>query len=114
MSPRWIAGLSFLFILGTIISVAIEGAFFGQGDIDVLNEMLGFSAFEAGGLMAIPKIGIGFITHGLPKMLLWDYAFLDGHFVILRILLMSLSIAIVWGIVQVFLTVAQGLLSRFI
>jgi len=98
-----------------MISLLIEGAFMRTEDINIINQLTGYSALEAGGIMAIPKLGWGFMTHGLPKILLWDYAFLEGAgFEILRWILMPLSIAVVWGIVQTFIGIAQGLLGRFL
>lgn len=113
MSPRWISGMSFIFIVGSMLSLLLEGAYIGDTEISVLNALTGYSVIEAGGLLAIPKLAGGFFTVGLPKLLLWDYAFFSGGFAWVRLLFMPLSIAVVWGIIQVFIAVAQGLLSRF-
>ena len=106
--------MSLAFILGTIISLIIEGVYIGQEQIDVLNELCGYSVLSTGGLMAIPKLAVGFITHGLPKMLLWDYAFFEGPYAMLRFFFIPLSIAVVWGLIQTFISLAQGLLSKFV
>ena len=114
MSPRWMGGLSFIFLLGSMLSLLLEGAYIGDTEISVINSLAGYSVLEAGGLMAIPQLAVGFFTVGLPKLLLWDYAFLSGGFAWVRLLFMPLSIAVVWGVIQVFIGVAQGLLSRFV
>lgn len=114
MSPNWIAGLSLAFVLGTIISCVIEGVYVGAEQMNVLNELCGYTTIGTGGLMEIMKLGAGFLTHGLPKVLLWDYAFFEGPFEIIRWFFIPLSIAVIWGMVQVFISVAQGLLSKFV
>jgi hypothetical protein len=114
MSPRWIAGLSFVFILATAISLIIEGEYMGSDELNVINELTGFQAMEAGGILSIPLMAVGFITHGLPKVLMWDYAFFSGGLEIIRWVLMPLSITVVWGLIQTFISVAQGLLARFV
>jgi len=115
MSPKWIAGLTFIFVLATAVSLIVEGAYFGQEEVDVLNALTGYTVIEAGGILAIPKLVIGFFTHGLPKLLLWDYVWFDMYNLhILRFCLMALSAAVVWGVIQVTIPVAQGVLARFL
>lgn len=115
MSVRWIAGLSFVWILGTLVSLIIEGAWLGTEDLSIINSMTGYSVIEMGGIMGIPKMAIGFFTHGLPKIISWDYAFFTGRLFILRVIMtISFSGAVIWGLIQVFLPTLQGIVSRFI
>lgn len=193
MSVRWIGGLALAWILCTIVSLIIEGVWFGQSAIsqtaevttppgvtqanvvlnfglldndvdnvksitsteptdvpvadsyvpgtqtltitglaenktriltivyvtassqhlDIMNELTGISISQLGGLTAIPVMAIGFFTHGLPKLMSWDYPFFTGSFSIIRWCMMPLSIAVVWGLIQLFLPMFQGLITRF-
>ena len=115
MSVRWIAGLSFVWVLGTIVSLIIEGAWLGAEELNLMNSLTGYSVVEMGGITGIPKMAIGFFTHGLPKLISWDYAFFTGDLFILRIIMaVTFSGAVIWGLIQVFTPVMQGILSRFI
>jgi len=115
MSPKWIGGLVFIFVLATAVSLTVDGLYIGQGEINVLNALTGYSVIEAGGLLAIPKLVVGFFTVGLPKILLWDYVWFDMYNLqILHFCLIALSAAVVWGVIQVTIGVAQGVLGRFI
>jgi len=114
MSVRWIAGLSFVWILGTLVSLIIEGAWLGAGELNIMNSLTGFSVIEVGGIMGIPKMAIGFLTHGLPKLISWDYAFFTGKFTIFRWIMIPFSVAIIWGLIQLSMGAMQGILSRFI
>ena len=193
MSVRWIGGLALAWILCTIVSLIIEGVWFGQSAIsqtaevttgvgetqanvvltsalldddvdnvksiasteptdvpvadsyvagtktltitglapsktrtltivyvtassqhlDIMKELTGVSISQVGGLGGIISMGLGFFTHGLPKLMSWDYPFFTGSFSIVRWCMMPLSIVVVWGLIQLFLPVFQGLITRF-
>jgi len=114
MSVRWVAGLSFVWVLCTLVSLIMEGAWYGSEELSILNSLTGYSVVEAGGIFAIPKMAIGFLTHGLPKLMSWNYAFFTGRFTVLRWVMVCFSVAVVWGLIQVFLPTLQGIMGRFI
>lgn len=114
MSVRWIGGLTFVWILCTIVSLVIEGAWVGTEEIDILNSLTGYSVIDVGGITGIFKMSFGFLTHGLPKLISWNYAFFTGHFVILRIVCCCFSGAVIWGFIQILLPTMQGLISKFV
>ena len=46
---------------------------------------------------------IGFLTYGLPRLLWWDYSFLDGGFLLLKwMLLYPINAGTVLGIILIF------------
>ena len=88
-----------------------SGVYTGQDQWDQMsNELTGFRAVDITGIKGVALGFGGFITHGVPHMLLWDYEFLhsdiDGLNTILMILRMICvlvcSCGLVWGIVSQF------------
>lgn len=78
-----------------------------------INDSVGFDIISVStnfGILDIVKLPINFATHTLPKMLTWNYAFLNnewGQYV--RIILSALSaITMVWLAYQIVMSVASG------
>jgi hypothetical protein len=61
---------------------------------------------------AIVTVPIGFITHGLPKMLFWDFSFLDGGLSIIKWLLSFISIGAIWAVGQEFRQTITSIFGR--
>jgi len=108
--------ISFAFFIGTLSCLIIEGAYFGAADLDILNALTGYNIIQVSGagVWSIPKLGWGFMIHGLPKLIFWDFSFFQGGWLIIRLLLIAtLSVGLVWGVTMAFVGFGQGLLSRF-
>lgn len=117
MSPKMLMFVSFVFFIGSLCCLIIEGGYFGETELGLANALTGYNITQVSGagIWSIPKLAWGFMTHGLPKMIFWDYNFFQGGYFIIRLfLIMTLSVGVVWGVTQTFLGVAQGILSRFI
>lgn len=109
--------ITFAFFICAFICLIIEGLYFNDWFMGIVNTLTGYNIIEVSGagVWAIPKLAWGFLVHGIPKLLFWDFSFFYGGWIFFRILLiMTLSVGLVWGIIQTFLPVAQGILSRFI
>lgn len=80
---------------------------------NVLNSALGyhvFSSVSVFGMFSIPMPNPRIFTVTIPKMLLWDYPFLDGHMMLFKyILLYPLSA----GFLMALIVVVGSVLSRF-
>ena len=117
LSTKQLQFVSFVFFVGTFVCLVFEGVYSGTEELDILNALTGYNAIQisGAGVWGIPKLGFGFMMNGLPKLILWDYPFLQGGFFVIRVLLIStLSLGLVWGVTVTFLGVAQGVLGRFI
>jgi len=115
MGPKLLLGLTFAFFFCTVISFAVDGIWFGTSDLDVANELTGYSIqqLQGSGFWAVPQLGWGFFTHGFPQMLTWDYSYLEGSLFPLRLgLIIIFSTIFVWAIVTTFISVIQGVFSR--
>lgn len=103
----------FIFIIGNITCMIIEGGWFGDDDMDVLKALTGYSVMEVSGagLIAIPKLAVGFFTHGLPTMILWNYSFLEGGWSLFTIFLYCVTIGVLYPICMMIMNVASGILG---
>lgn len=117
MSTKQIMFISFVFFIGTLCCLIGDGIYLGQDQLDIANALTGYNItqVQTAGLWSIPKLGWGFVTHGLPKMVFWDYSFFTGGWFIIRMLLIvTLSAGVIWGVTITFLGAAQGVLSKFL
>lgn len=115
MGPKMVMFIMFCFFWCGLVSLFIEGAWYGSTDIDLVDNLTGFSIMQIqdAGFWAIPKAGVGFFTHGLPKVLLWDYAFFTGDFQIIRWgMVIIFTTALIWAVSQSFLGAVQGIFRR--
>lgn len=114
MNPKLMMFASFVFFIGALCCLFIEGDYIGSDEVSLANSLTGYNVIEvsSGGVWSFAKIGIGFLTTGVPKLILWDYNFFQGGYYIIRLfLIMTLSVMVVWGVTQVMLTVAQGIIG---
>lgn len=98
---KWFAGLAMLFLIMTIASNIIEGAYFGGSSAQTL-----WGSMDA----TDPASMIG----GISKMLIFDYAFFTGFWVIFRYLFLCISIGIFVGMLMqmpLWLVVAAGVVG---
>jgi len=117
MSPKLLMFVVFVFFIGSLCCLFIEGDYIGTDELGLANALTGYDVIEVSGagIWQIPKLIWGFMTHGLPKLLLWDYNFFQGGYFIIRLFyIMTLSVGLVWGVIQTFIGVAQGILARFV
>lgn len=115
MSSKIVMFCVFLFVIGTLVSLIIEGTFIGSGEeMDVLRALTGYSNTEiaGGGVIVIPKVGLAFFAVGLPKVIMWDYSFLEGGWGIFKwILLYPISAGVVYAFGLLIFNVATGILG---
>lgn len=116
MSPKFVVFFAFSYVTATLLCLFIEGSYFGAEELSIMNALTGMSLLEITGTGAwtIPKLISGFFKVGVPRLLLWDYSFLDtaegGLF--RWLLLLPLSVGFVWGLAVVFLSAISGIFVR--
>jgi hypothetical protein len=115
MSAKMIMFIVFIFVSGTMLSLIIEGTYLGSGDEwDVMQSLTGYSSVNVAGAggIAIPKVGVGFIMTGIPKILTWDYSFLTGGWAIIKwFILYPISAGIVYAMGLLIYNIATGILG---
>ncbi len=82
----------------------------------LINQMVGFNVVEqittVGVFRTLFSLG-GSLTNALPKMLLWDFSYLEGDFVIFKyIILYPISLGVVWTILILFSSVVTSIIRR--
>ena len=115
MHPKLIMFCVFIFVVGTLLSLIIEGGYFGSQEVGIMNQLTGYTTLQIAGtgIWTVPKLVVGFFTHGLPKLIMWDYGFLEGEAAIFKwIVLYPISAGVVWGIALVFIPAVQGIFGR--
>ena len=116
LSPKQIMYISYAFFIASFCCLIIEGFYYNSWFVGIVNSLTGFNIVQisSAGMWAFPKVAWGFITHGIPLLISWDFSFFSGGWIFWRFLfIMTLSVGVVWGFIQTFLPVAQGILSRF-
>lgn len=98
---KWFAGLAMLFLIMTIASNIIEGAYFGGSAAGTLWGSM--SATDPASMI-----------QGIGNMLIFNYAFFTGVWVIFRYLFICISIGIFVGMLMqmpLWLVVAAGVVG---
>jgi hypothetical protein len=115
VSSKTIIFIVFLFAMGTMLSLIIEGTYLGSGEEwDIMQSLTGYSAINVagGGGISIPKMAIGFLFNGIPKLLFWDYSFLTGGYALIKwFILYPISAGIVYAMGLLVYNIASGILG---
>jgi len=94
MAAKWLIGLSMLFVLLTITSGIIEQTYLGTEQAGTLWQLMSsFKAMQWSSFSSI-IVAAGALATALYKMLIFDYAFFTGVWVIFRVLFVSVSVGI--------------------
>jgi len=96
------AGFGLLALLGMLISATIEGAYLGADDNNVFYQIMNpVFAEETNALLAVGGFFIWLMQWvvALWRIFMWDYAFLEGSFEIVRTFGWAISIAMVVAVV---------------
>lgn len=113
MRPQLLMGAVGIFIIGTILACICSGRWLLGGEINIINALASFNMADvqtAGG-WSVPKT-ISTYWSAIITALSWDYPFLDSPWAMfVKIPLWIVSVGVVWGFIQVFVTVIQGLIS---
>ena len=83
-------------------------------NVGAIDSFVGYSVGSSQGTVGAIKVVIASgvaILRNLPRMLLWDYPWLQGQATILRYPLFALSAGFVWSLAMAFLQLAQGILK---
>jgi len=75
-----------------------DGRFAYTLSTNILNQSLGFNIMSTGatvGVVSVIGLTWNFMWEALPNLVIWDFAFLQGQMVILRVILMAVSIGLI-------------------
>lgn len=113
MSIAFIGFLAFCFVGMTTINRIMEGAFISSSDMTVINNLTIFKSYDVFGVFSIPLPNLEFLTQGLPHLVKWDYSFFGGNAGLIQFFLYSLTAAMAFGLLMLFIgTLATSLARR--
>lgn len=112
MRPQWLVWIGFTYIVGQFMCIILQGTWLGGPEQNFMNAMTGFSAHQFTD-SAIGNIGVfianvvggtvGFFTYGIPRLLWWDYSFLEGGGAFVKwFLLYPINLGTALGIISIF------------
>lgn len=110
---KYLMGIVGIFIFGTIFACICSGRWLLNGEINIINSLASFSMsnVQTAGGWALPKSPLVF-WDAIVTALAWNYPFLNYSWCIfLKIPLWMLSAGFLWGVIEMAITVVQGLLG---
>ncbi len=112
MSKQFIMFLSFCLLVGNLLCLVIDGAWLGSEDVSILQYLTGMKSLETATWTAIFTVPYNFFTHGFPRLITWDFSFLQGSLGIIRWFLFIFSIGAVWALATMFLSAFQSIFAN--
>ncbi len=103
--------LGFILIISTIMCLIMDGDWVRSEDVRIVNAITGYSAYNAGGFMAVVTTALSVLTH-FYILITWDYSFLDGSLSIIRWILCVFTLGGAWAIGQEFRYALSGIFAR--
>jgi len=114
MDHKLLSFLTFCWFCCTYICVIMEGSYYGGTNFNstLLNQLSVYTYFSVGGIPIIVFNTDFFI--GMMRLLLWDYSFFTGGFVIIRVLcILIFTPGVIWGIGQIVMYLWATIISLF-
>ncbi len=102
-----------IFLFGTLLASLASGRWLLSGEIDIINALASFNTMsvQAGGVWNAPKT-IGTYWDAIITALSWNYPYLTSAWAFpVRFILWIVSIGVVFGLIQIFATIIQGLVG---
>lgn len=98
-----------IFIVGILVSLMMGGTYFGGTEVSLMNDLTVFRSYDVFNLISLPLLNIRFFTEGIPRLVMWDYAFFGGGYAIFQWFLYVITIGVVWGLAMAVLAVIANL-----
>ncbi len=97
---QWLNFLTITFFTSTLICLILEGSYFGTSQNSVINDLTVFNSHSMSNFLSLASAGINFFR-GLVRVLLFDYSFYSGAWVILRYFWVLVTVpAVAWELVR--------------
>ncbi len=113
MSPRLLMTVFIIFVVGTLMACIASGRWLLSGETDIINALASFNTMsvQAGGVWNAPKT-LSTYWDAAVTALSWSYPYLDSAWAIfIKLPLWAISVGVVWGFIQVAMTIIQGLVG---
>ena len=113
MRPQLLMTAAGIFIVGTLLACIASGRWLLNGETDIINALASFNTMsvQAGGVWNAPKT-LATYWDAIITALSWNYPYLDSAWALfIKIPLWTISMGVVWGFIQVAMTIIQGLVG---
>jgi len=104
--------LAFCLLVGNLWCLVIDGLWIQPEDVNIMGYLTGMNSLQTASWTAIFTVPFNFFTHGFPKLILWDFSFLQGSLSIIRWFLFIFSIGAIYAMAQEFRMVVQSIFGR--
>ena len=111
MSKR-IEFLALCLLVGNLLCALMDGVWLVAEDANLMAYLTGMTPLQTASWTSIITVPYNFLTHGLPKLLLWDFSFFSGSWAIIRWFLLVFSIGTIVGLWMTFVNSTQGIFTR--
>lgn len=99
MHPKWLIALGMVFIVCSILSGVLEMSYLGNHETSTLwKAMSAFDIVDSSNPLSIASgvvVGMWNLIKAAFQILLWDYAFFTGYWLVVKYLFMTISLGIV-------------------
>ena len=114
MTTKFLNFLCMSWFLSVLICLVVEGSYFSTTETTVFNDLINpLTTMKLGGIVSIPAPNLYFFR-GLYHVLIWDYSFYEGSYIIIRYFwAVTLTPGVAWGVAQVMAPVFANLLRLF-
>ncbi len=113
MRPQLLMAMAAIAMIGTLLACLASGRWLLNGETDIIKAMASFNVMsvQAGGVWNAPKT-IGTYWDAAYTFFSWRYPILDYAWAFpIKMFLGICSIGLLWGFIQVFATIIQGLVG---
>ncbi len=118
MRPQMLMAAVAIFLIGTVLSCLVSGVWMigsgaEEGEVDVIKALASFNVMsvQAGGVWNAPKT-LGTYWNAFVTAFSWNYPYLESAWAFpIKFILWLVSIGVLWGVIQVFAAIIQGLVS---
>lgn len=112
MSKNFWMFLAFCLLVGNFLCLIMDGAWFQSADVTLMGYLTGMTNLQTASWTAIFTVPFNIFTHGFPKLILWDFSFLQGGLGIIRWFLFIFSIGAIFALAQEFRNTIQSIFAR--
>jgi hypothetical protein len=101
MSPKFMMGVSLAWFIGQLMCLIMEGSYVGGEEMALVNYATNIAEVSSGGFLATSIAAAGFISELIARLILWDYSFFTGSYVIMQyFLFFTLTIGTVTAVLM--------------
>jgi hypothetical protein len=113
MSGKLFMFLAYCWFISQLICLVMEGSWFSTAQGSIINSLSLFTTIPILNIITVPVFNVHFIN-GIVRLMLWDYSFYTGGWVVIRWFWMAvLDPGVIWGVIQSFIWLYGQAISLF-